>query len=174
MVKNLPTMQETLVQSLGREDPQEKGIATHSSIWPGEFHGQRSLAGYSPQDWEELGMRELLSTHTITFPTYTKLKHRWSRGLTATFSFIWQEFNNTKLRGKRKRRKREEMTGKQRKKENKNQVLYIKCEVELWLYHFYKWCQLPQTSCSVSTSTDSVIRIFKNAEFSYSMTLKAS
>ena len=32
MVKNLPAMQETQVQSLGREDPLEKGRATHSSI----------------------------------------------------------------------------------------------------------------------------------------------
>ena len=32
MVKNPPVMQETLVQSLGWEDPLEKGKATHSSI----------------------------------------------------------------------------------------------------------------------------------------------
>jgi len=32
MVKNLPAMQNTQVQSLGREDPMEKGMATHSSI----------------------------------------------------------------------------------------------------------------------------------------------
>ena len=32
MVKNLPAMQETWVQSLGREDPLEKEMATHSSI----------------------------------------------------------------------------------------------------------------------------------------------
>ena len=32
MVKNLPVMQETQVLSLGREDPLEKEIATHSSI----------------------------------------------------------------------------------------------------------------------------------------------
>ena len=32
MVKNLPAMLETLVQSLGQEDPLEKGMATHSSI----------------------------------------------------------------------------------------------------------------------------------------------
>ena len=37
-----------LVQSLGQEDPLEKGMATHSSILPGESHEQRSLAGYSP------------------------------------------------------------------------------------------------------------------------------
>ena len=32
MAKNLPAMQETWVQSLGQEDPLEKGMATHSSI----------------------------------------------------------------------------------------------------------------------------------------------
>ena len=32
MVKNLPAIQETRVQSLGREDPLEKEMATHSSI----------------------------------------------------------------------------------------------------------------------------------------------
>ena len=32
MVKNLPAMQETRVQSLGREDPLDKGMATHSII----------------------------------------------------------------------------------------------------------------------------------------------
>ena len=32
MVKNLPTMQEPQVQSLGSEDPLEKEMATHSSI----------------------------------------------------------------------------------------------------------------------------------------------
>jgi len=32
MVKNLPAMQETRFQSLGWEDPLEKGMATHSSI----------------------------------------------------------------------------------------------------------------------------------------------
>ena len=32
MVKNLPAIQETWVQSLGWEDPLEKEMATHSSI----------------------------------------------------------------------------------------------------------------------------------------------
>jgi len=32
MVKNLPTVWETQVQSLGQEDPIEKGVTTHSSI----------------------------------------------------------------------------------------------------------------------------------------------
>ena len=32
MVKNLPAMQETGVQSLGLENPLENGLATHSSV----------------------------------------------------------------------------------------------------------------------------------------------
>ena len=47
MVKKLPAMQETRVQSLGREDPLDKGMATHPVFLPGEFHGQRSLMGFS-------------------------------------------------------------------------------------------------------------------------------
>ena len=45
--KNLPSVWETWVQSLGQEDPLEEEMATHSSIWPGEFAGVRSLVGYS-------------------------------------------------------------------------------------------------------------------------------
>ena len=48
-VKNLPTMQEPWVQSLGQEDPLEKGMATHSSIlawripWTEEHGGLQSM-----------------------------------------------------------------------------------------------------------------------------------
>jgi len=48
MMKNLPAQRETWVQSLGQEDLLEKGMATHPESLPVEFHGQRSLAGYSP------------------------------------------------------------------------------------------------------------------------------
>ena len=44
--KNLPAMQETWIQSLGQEDPLEKGMATHSSslamvrgVWQTIVHG---------------------------------------------------------------------------------------------------------------------------------------
>ena len=49
MVKNLPAMQETWVQSLGLEDPLGKGMATHSRIpawripWTEETGGLYSL-----------------------------------------------------------------------------------------------------------------------------------
>ena len=55
VMKNPPAMQETWVQSLGWKDPLEKNMATHSSILPGESHGQRSLASYSPFGHKTVG-----------------------------------------------------------------------------------------------------------------------
>ena len=40
--------QEMQVKSLGREGPLEEDMATHPVLLPGEFHGQRSMVGYSP------------------------------------------------------------------------------------------------------------------------------
>ena len=59
-------MRETQVWSLGWEASLEKGMATHSSILPGESHGQRSLVGYSPWGRKEFNMTEKL-THTHTY-----------------------------------------------------------------------------------------------------------
>ena len=53
MVETLPAMLETWVQSPGWEDLLEKGMATTPVFLPGEFHGQRSLAGYSPWGHKE-------------------------------------------------------------------------------------------------------------------------
>jgi len=47
MVKNLPAMQETWVQSLSWEDPWQREWQPTPVFLPGEFHGQRSLVGYS-------------------------------------------------------------------------------------------------------------------------------
>ena len=61
VVKNLPAMQETLVWSLGQEDPLEKGMATIPVFLPGNFHEQRSLVGYSPWSCKESDMTEQLT-----------------------------------------------------------------------------------------------------------------
>ena len=53
LVKNLPVMRETWVQSLGWEDPLEKGKATHSIFWPGEFHGLYGPWGRKESDTTE-------------------------------------------------------------------------------------------------------------------------
>ena len=58
MVKNLPAMQETWVQPLGREDLLEKGMDTHSSIlawripWTEEPGRLQSIG--VPKSWTRL------------------------------------------------------------------------------------------------------------------------
>ena len=47
------------VQPLGREDPLEESMATHSVLLPGEFHGQRILLDYGPQGHKELDTTEV-------------------------------------------------------------------------------------------------------------------
>ena len=54
MVKNPPAIQETQVQSLGQEEPLEKGMATHSSI----------LAWRIPQT-EELGWLQSIGSQRV-------------------------------------------------------------------------------------------------------------
>ena len=64
--RDLPAMQETWILSLGWEGPLEKEMAAHSTIFlSGESHGQRSLAGNSPQGHKESERTEWLSTHCI-------------------------------------------------------------------------------------------------------------
>ena len=56
-------MQETGVQSLGREDPLEKGRPT-PVLLPGNFQGKRNLVGCSPWGHKSLDMTEQLTlTH---------------------------------------------------------------------------------------------------------------
>ena len=62
-LKHLPPMRETQVRSLGREDPLEKEMATHSSILAWKSHGQRSLVGYSPRGRKESDTTERLHFH---------------------------------------------------------------------------------------------------------------
>ena len=52
-VRNLPAMQETQVQSLGQEDPLEKGTATHSSILAWGISWTEEPAGYSSRGDKE-------------------------------------------------------------------------------------------------------------------------
>ena len=57
-VKDMTVIQETQVQSLGWEDPLEKGMATHSSILAWSIPWTEELASYSPWGHKESGMTE--------------------------------------------------------------------------------------------------------------------
>ena len=56
MVKNLPAKQETPVQSLVRKIPWRRARQPTPVFLPGESHGQRGLAGYSPRGCKESDM----------------------------------------------------------------------------------------------------------------------
>ena len=58
-LKNHLPMKETLIGSLGQENPLQEEMATPPVFLPGESHGQRGLVGYSP--W---GRKELDTTET--------------------------------------------------------------------------------------------------------------
>ena len=77
-VKQLPAMRETWVRSLGREDPLEKEMATHSSTLAWKVPRMESLAGYSP--W---GHKELDTTERLHFHFHKKLKELTLLGATA-------------------------------------------------------------------------------------------
>ena len=63
MVKSLPAVQETGIQSLGQEDPWRREWLPTPVFLPGESHGQGSLVGYSPWRCKESDVTEQL-THT--------------------------------------------------------------------------------------------------------------
>ena len=88
-VKNLPAMWKACVQSLGWEDPLEKGMATHLSILAGEFHGQRSLVGYSL--W---GHKELDTTKQLTHTKTNDVEHLFHvhAGICIHFFFFYKNF----------------------------------------------------------------------------------
>ena len=66
MIKNLCVMQETWVRSLGQEDTLEKGMATPTPVFlPGEFLGQRNLAGYCPRSLKESDITKQLILFTF-------------------------------------------------------------------------------------------------------------
>ena len=58
MVKHLPTMRETWVPSLGREDPLEKEMATHSSILAWRIPWTEEPGGHCPWGLKESDMTE--------------------------------------------------------------------------------------------------------------------
>ena len=63
VVKSLPAIQETRVRSPSPEHPLEKGRAPTPVFLPGESHGQRSPAGYSPWRHKESDTTEWLNNN---------------------------------------------------------------------------------------------------------------
>ena len=68
LIKNLPAVQETWIQSLDWEDPLEKRKAIPTPVfWPGEFHGL-----FSPWGHQELDLTNQLSLSFTSTDIYGK------------------------------------------------------------------------------------------------------
>ena len=66
MVKNLPAMQETWVQSLDQEDPLEKEMATYFSILAWEIPWTEEPGGFSPRGRKESDTTDATTTNRCT------------------------------------------------------------------------------------------------------------
>ena len=66
-VKNLLSVQERKVHSLGQEDPLEKEIQPTPAFLPGKSHGQRSFACYRPCGCKELDTTQKLNNNIYIY-----------------------------------------------------------------------------------------------------------
>ena len=98
-VKNLSVMQEIQIQSLGGEDPLEKGMATHSKYSCLELHGQRSLANCSPRGHKESDTTEGLNHHYHTHTDTQIVTTAGGRGETKDHTI---RFSDTEQKDKEK------------------------------------------------------------------------
>ena len=66
MVKHLPAMWETRVQSLGQEDPLEKEMATHSSTHAWKIPWMEKPGGLQSMGSQRVGSTERLHFHLLS------------------------------------------------------------------------------------------------------------
>ena len=94
MVKNPPAMQETLIQSLGCEDPPRREWLPTPVFLPGKSHGQRNLVGYSP--W---GCKQLDTTEQVSMQKNTRDPSRSSTGTMEGDNWgnlvIWRNYSSS-------------------------------------------------------------------------------
>ena len=81
LVKNPPAMRETWVQSLGWEDPLEKGKAPTPIFWPGEFPGLYRSWGHKESDMSDFHF----TGHSI--PGFYAIWFLWSLEMAAKIPF---------------------------------------------------------------------------------------
>ena len=110
MVKNLPAMQDTQVQSLGREDALEKGLATHSRIlawripWTEEPGGLQSMGLQRVRhDWGTNSTDVPVNENIGTW-LEVAMEHRkpWTWLVTWAYcifriSSVWQKYNISRI-----------------------------------------------------------------------------
>ena len=105
-VKNLPTMQETHVQSLGQKDPLKKGMATHSSILVWRIPWTEEPDGLQSRGSQRAGHDRVTNTFTFTQTVCFKSDQSHFRCSAAnmTGDYCIKQFSSTRLLNSRKTR----------------------------------------------------------------------
>ena len=88
MVKNLPAIWETWVRSLGQEDPLEKGMETHSSIFAWRISCTEELVGYNPLSGKWVGNDWATNTHMMEYCSAIL------KNVILPFSTTWMDLEN--------------------------------------------------------------------------------
>ena len=70
VVKNTSAMQETQVQSLGQEDPLEKGMASHSNILAWRISWTEEPGGLQSMGWQRVKHNRAANTFTFINKTF--------------------------------------------------------------------------------------------------------
>ena len=94
MVKHQTAMQKTWVQSLSWEDPQEKGMATHSSVISWKIPGTEKPGGLQSTGSQRFRHKWAINTHKIT--TTEVLLQKWINSIQAlqTFKISAEDLSN--------------------------------------------------------------------------------
>ena len=87
LVENLPAMQETRVWSLGREDPLEKEMATHSSVLAWRIPWTEEPGGLQTMESQESDMTKQLNHQTVAI-LLTIILYKYL----VYFCFVFQTF----------------------------------------------------------------------------------
>ena len=74
MVKHLPTMRETWVPSLGREDALEKEMATHSGVLAWKIPRTQEPGGLQPMGLQRVGHDSVTFTQQLSHPKCPELE----------------------------------------------------------------------------------------------------
>ena len=91
MIKNLPAIQETLVLSLGQEDPLEKGKATHSSTLAWRIPWTVIVHGVTESDTTEPLSLSLLSKSVLVIKKSMSLLVVWPLVITFSGSYLYTQ-----------------------------------------------------------------------------------
>ena len=84
MVKTLPAMRETWVLSLGRENPLEKGMATHSSILAWRIPWTEEPGGL-----QSMGLQSQMTEWLILSLSHSQKCPKWSESCSVVSNFLW-------------------------------------------------------------------------------------